>query len=161
MAVLFRHFFVRGLRRIMSKRVKILLILVDVILVAGLIIGILFYQKRADEKETENIGEEALSRRYTETIRYQGNEYPLNRHVTSVLLIGTDNYSDDDKQNEEDLFYKMWPRTYANAELAWSGCGKHEYSDFARRLSAVRSALQASRNVDGYGILPARGEAMR
>ena len=89
----------------MSKQVKILLIIADVILVAGLIIGILLYQKRADEKETESIGEEALSRRYTETVRYQGNEYPLNRHVTSVLLIGTDNYSDDEKQNEEDLFY--------------------------------------------------------
>ena len=89
----------------MSKRAKLILIVADVILVAGLITGIFLYQKRADEKETETIGEEALSRRYTETVRYQGNEYPLSRHVTSVLLIGTDNYSDDDKQNEEDLFY--------------------------------------------------------
>ena len=89
----------------MKKQVKLLLIIADVILVVGLILGIYFYQKRADEREAETIGEEALSRRYTETVRYMENEYPLNRHVSSVLLIGTDNYSDDEKQTEEDLFY--------------------------------------------------------
>ena len=38
---------------------------------------------------------------------------------------------------EEDLAYKMWPRTYANAELAWTGCGKRSFADFSRRLDGM------------------------
>ena len=43
---------------------------------------------------------------------------------------------------EEDLFYKMWPRTYANAELAWTGCGKRSFADFSRRLDGMLKGLR-------------------
>ncbi len=91
----------------MNKKTKLLLLVLDIVLIAGLVLGIRFYQKRAAERESSQISEEDLSRRYTETIRYQGTDHPLNRHVSTVLLIGTDNFIDDAKQNDVDAFYNF------------------------------------------------------
>ena len=35
---------------------------------------------------------------------------------------------------ESDLFYKMWPRTCANAEIAWTGAKVRSFADFKARL---------------------------
>ena len=52
------------------------------------------------------------------------------------FVIGTETLNwTESTWREEDLFYKMWPRTYANAELAWTGCGKRTYADFSGRLA--------------------------
>ena len=39
---------------------------------------------------------------------------------------------------EKDLLYKMWPRTCANAEIAWTGAKVRTYADFVDRLSRVQ-----------------------
>ena len=87
----------------MSKRVKRLLILLDLLLVIGLILAIFFYQKRADNRETVDAVQ--LERRYVQTISHEGEDYPVRRYLSSLLLIGTDNFIDDAKQNEIEAFY--------------------------------------------------------
>jgi len=47
---------------------------------------------------------------------------------------------------EADLLYKMWPRTCANAEIAWTGAKVRTFADFRTRL-AERSEIAAWRNV--------------
>lgn len=89
----------------MKKKTKILLIVLDVILVAGIIAGVLFY--RNSRSREVPVSEEDLARRYTRTVTLGEEEVPLRRHVTSILLIGTDNYIDDEKQNEIELHYNF------------------------------------------------------
>ncbi len=89
----------------MNKKTKGVLLVLDAILVIGLIVGLLFYQKRAREKEAREISTEDLSRRFAESIRHEGRDFPLNRHLSTVLLIGTDNFVDDSKQNDVEAFY--------------------------------------------------------
>ncbi|MBQ3275485.1 MAG: LCP family protein [Oscillospiraceae bacterium] len=89
----------------MNKKTKGVLLVLDAILVIGLIVGLLFYQKRAREKEAREISAEDLSRRFAESIRHEGRDFPLNRHLSTVLLIGTDNFVDDSKQNDVEAFY--------------------------------------------------------
>lgn len=88
----------------MKKRTKLFLVL-DIALVLALALGIYIAQERADERERRSISQEDLDRRFSETISYQGNEYPLKRGLTTVLLIGTDNYVDDEKQFDFESFY--------------------------------------------------------
>ena len=89
----------------MSKKTKRLLLVLDVVLVLALALGIAYYQRRADREESRQITEEDLSRRYAQTISRGGEEYPLKRGLYTVLLIGTDNFVDDAKQNEIEAFY--------------------------------------------------------
>lgn len=89
----------------MSKKTKHILLFIDVILTLGLIFGIVFYQKMTKRREEQQIAQEDLSRRYTQTVSHDGQEFPLRRGVTSVLLIGTDNFVNDSKQNEIEAFY--------------------------------------------------------
>ncbi len=91
----------------MKRKTKLLLLILDAVLVVGLVFGVRFYQKKTAEKDATAISQEDLSRRYVETIRYNGRNYPLNRHITTVLLIGTDNYIDDAKQNDIEAFYNF------------------------------------------------------
>ena len=43
---------------------------------------------------------EDAAMRYRPSISYQGENYPLKRNTNSLLLIGTDNFIDDEKQHE-------------------------------------------------------------
>ena len=43
---------------------------------------------------------------------------------------------------EKDLLYKMWPRTCANAEIAWTGTKVRTYADFAVRLGRLTGRPQ-------------------
>lgn len=88
----------------MKKRTKLFLVL-DIALVLALALGIYIVQKRADERERRSISQEDLDRRFAQTISYNGDEYPLKRGLTTVLLIGTDNYVDDEKQFDFESFY--------------------------------------------------------
>ncbi len=88
----------------MKKSTKRILFVVDAVLIATLITSIWIYQCASAEKERQAI-EEELSRRYTRSITINGQSVPLRRQLSSILLIGTDNYKDDAKQNEIDAFY--------------------------------------------------------
>lgn len=89
----------------MKRKTKYLLLVVDLLLILALVGGIFLFQKKAGEKEAMAISQEDLAKRYVKTIAYQGQEYPLKRNITSVLLIGTDNYIDDSKQNKIEAHY--------------------------------------------------------
>ena len=51
------------------------------------------------------LSQEDLAKRYRPSITYGGASYPLKRNMSSLLLIGTDNYIDDDKQVYDDEYY--------------------------------------------------------
>lgn len=89
----------------MKKSTKTIMLIVDAVLVLALIAGVWLYQRRSAEKELQAIGEEDLSRRYERSVTIDGQSVPLRRRLSSVLLIGTDNFIDDDKQNEIEAFY--------------------------------------------------------
>ena len=79
--------------------------ILDVLLIIGLVFGIRYFQKKAAEREEAKVSAEDLSRRYVETIRHGMKNYALKRHMTTVLLIGTDNSIYDNKQSDMELFY--------------------------------------------------------
>ena len=89
----------------MSKRTKWLLLAVDALLLLALIVGLCLSQKRAEQRERNAISQTAPDRRFVKTIRYRGEEYPLKRGVSTVLLIGTDNFIDDGKQMDFQQVY--------------------------------------------------------
>ena len=82
----------------MKKRRKWPLLVVNLALAAGLIGGLVFYKQYSDKQDEASLTQEELTRRYRETVTLDGKEYPLKRQTSSVLLIGTDNFTDDDKQ---------------------------------------------------------------
>ena len=89
----------------MKKSTKRLLLILDAVLVLALIAGVWLYQRRSAEKERQAIGEEDLSRRYARSVTINGESVPLRRRLSALLLIGTDNFIDDAKQNEIEAFY--------------------------------------------------------
>ena len=74
---------------------KRLLIILEIALVLALFLGVFLYQQYAVRKDSANIGAEELAQRYVPFITYQDQKYPLKRNLTSMLLIGTDNYADE------------------------------------------------------------------
>ena len=89
----------------MKKSTKRLLLILDAVLVLALIAGVWLYQRRSAEKELQAIGEKDLSRRYARSVTINGESVPLRRRLSALLLIGTDNFIDDAKQNEIEAFY--------------------------------------------------------
>ena len=89
----------------MSKKNKRLLIVLDLVLVLALVLGVFVYQRKAQETERQAIGSEALAKRHVKSLSYQGKNYPIKRNISSLLLIGTDNFIDDAKQNSIEAFY--------------------------------------------------------
>lgn len=87
----------------MKKRRKWLLLAANLLLIAALIGGIFFFEKNSEKQDAATLTQEDYSWRYRESISYQDQEYPLKRQVSSLLLIGTDNYVDDDKQLDFDF----------------------------------------------------------
>ena len=89
----------------MKKSTKTIMLIVDAVLILALVAGVWLYQRRSAEKEQQAIGEEELSRRYARSITIDGQSVPLRRQLSSVLLIGTDNFIDDAKQMENGATY--------------------------------------------------------
>ena len=89
----------------MKKSTKTIMLILDAVLILALVAGVWLYQRRSAEKERQAIGEEDLSRRYERSLTINGESVPLRRRLSSVLLIGTDNFIDDAKQNEIEAFY--------------------------------------------------------
>ena len=87
----------------LSKNARRILLIADILLVVGLIFGLWYYQKRAGDED--KLTEEEQARRFARSIVYQDREYPLRRHMSSLLLIGTDNFVDDAKQFSIEAHY--------------------------------------------------------
>ena len=82
------------------KKKKFLLLAIEIIGVAAILFGVFVFQKRAEEEDAGLVSAEDAARRYRPSISYQDKSYPLKRNISSLLLIGTDNEIDDDKQHE-------------------------------------------------------------
>ena len=82
----------------MMKKKKLLLLILELLGVAAVVFGVFFFQKRAADQDASLVSAEDAARRYRPSITYQGKDYPLKRNMSSLLLIGTDNYAEDSKQ---------------------------------------------------------------
>ena len=71
----------------MKKTISLLLCAV---LLAALISGAILYTKKMDEKPIQDAGTAQHAAEKQETITYQGTDYPIRKHIQTVLLIGTD-----------------------------------------------------------------------
>ena len=89
----------------MRKNTKRLLLVLDILLVLGLVFGLLYYRIVVEREEESLLSEEDLSQRYVESISRDGVSYPLKRSLDTILLIGTDNFIHDSKQNKIEAFY--------------------------------------------------------
>ena len=88
-----------------KKKSNTLLLILVVLLVSALGCGIFLMQQRARREDMRKLSQEDLAKRYRPSITYGGASYPLKRNMSSLLLIGTDNYIDDDKQVYDDEYY--------------------------------------------------------
>lgn len=84
----------------MMKKKKLLLLVLELLGVAAIALGVVFFQKRAADQDASLVSAEDTARRYRPSITYQEKDYPLKRNMSSLLLIGTDNFVDDSKQYE-------------------------------------------------------------
>ena len=77
----------------MNKRNRILLLFV---LLLGIGLGFFVWraQRDADNEFIEGAGTSLHADRSSEYIEYEGQQYPVKRRMSSVLLIGTDNYAE-------------------------------------------------------------------
>lgn len=91
----------------MNKKTKRIFLIADVVLVVMLGLGLFFFQRIIDERDRKALSEDELNRRHVESIRYQGKDYPLKRYSSTVLLIGTDNFAEDEEESGIELFYNM------------------------------------------------------
>ncbi len=87
----------------MKKNRKRLLLIVDAALVVLLVAGIFLFQKRSEAQERAAVGEEELNRRYAQTVTLDGEEVALKRGLTTILLIGTDNFIGDALPDEDEI----------------------------------------------------------
>ncbi len=82
-----------------KKRKKRLLLVLELLLVLALVAAVFLFQRKLSAQDAEMIGDEEQARRFVPSIVYQEQTYPLRRNISSLLLIGTDNFSDDKNQS--------------------------------------------------------------
>ncbi len=87
----------------LSKNARRILVIADILLIVGLVFGLWYYQRQAGDED--KLTEEELSRRYASTVRYKDQEASVRRRLTSLLLIGTDNFVGDKKQLHIEAHY--------------------------------------------------------
>ena len=84
----------------MKKRRKAPLIGLVILASVAVFLGYYALQSRAHTQDASLVSPEDAAMRYRPSISYQGENYPLKRNTNSLLLIGTDNFIDDEKQHE-------------------------------------------------------------
>ncbi len=89
----------------MKKKTNLLLLLSVILLVCAMGFGFYYVRQKAKQEDMGKASQEDLSRRYRPSIVYHLQSYPLKRNLSSVLLIGTDNFVGDAKQNLDDEYY--------------------------------------------------------
>jgi len=89
----------------MKKKNNRLLILFEIVLVIALGFGFFFAKKIMDQRDLSLSTQEQRDRRFLPYITYEGKNYPLKRNMSTVLLIGTDNFADDEERLLPDDYY--------------------------------------------------------
>lgn len=85
----------------MKKRTKLLLFSLELLAVLAIAFGVLYAQRRASAQDEAQLSSEEIQYRYTPSIQHEGQDYALKRNLSSVLLIGTDNFVNDAKQYDD------------------------------------------------------------
>ena len=80
------------------KRNQILLGLLALVLMLGLGTAVYFVQKQADSEVIPEAGTSWNADHTAEYIVYQDEKYPVIRRLSTLLLIGTDHFSEDEEQ---------------------------------------------------------------
>ena len=88
-----------------KKNMTPVLLALVILLAAGLGFMVWKVQRDADSEVIIEAGQSLHADHTSEYLTYQEKTYPVKRRMSSVLLIGTDNYVDDTKQNRIDAFY--------------------------------------------------------
>lgn len=84
----------------MKKNRKLLLLALELLGAAAILLGVFYFQRRAEDQDASLVTTDDIARRYRPTLSYHGQSYPLKRNTSSLLLIGTDNFVGDGKQYE-------------------------------------------------------------
>ena len=89
------------------KKKKLLFIFLEIILILCVLVGVFYFQKRAAEQDRQLVSVEDTEKRFRPSISYQGQDYPLKRNMSSVLLIGTDKIEGDARPDDDELTYNF------------------------------------------------------
>ncbi len=87
------------------KTSKAILLFIEILAIIAAAAGLYMYQRQTKEEDSQLVSEADLEKRFRPSITHDGQEYPLKRNISSLVLIGTDNYIDDSKQVAEDVPY--------------------------------------------------------
>ena len=89
----------------MKKKTNFLLLMLVILLVCVMGFGFYYVHQRAKQEDLSKASQDDFARRYRPSIVYHLQSYPLKRNISSVLLIGTDNYINDPDQIYDDNYY--------------------------------------------------------
>lgn len=79
---------------------KILAVILCVVLLAGLMTAAFLFTKKEEQAPIENGGTSQNAPQKQETLTYQGKQYPVKKHLQTVLLIGTDSVEQYQEKTE-------------------------------------------------------------
>ena len=77
-----------------KKKTNLILLLPVLLLASALGLAVWKVQLDADREVVEGAGTSLHADHTSEYIEYEGSQYPVKRRMSSILLIGTDNYAD-------------------------------------------------------------------
>jgi anionic cell wall polymer biosynthesis LytR-Cps2A-Psr (LCP) family protein len=89
------------------KKKKLLFLLLELMLILCVTAGVFYFQKRAAEEDKQLVRAEDTEKRFRPSISYQGQDYPLKRNMSSLLLIGVDKIEDDARPDDDELTYNF------------------------------------------------------
>ena len=79
---------------------KKLALLLCIILLAALVIGVYLYSKQVNEEQIQNAGTAQNAVQKPVSLHYKGTEYPMRKHLDTILLIGTDSVEQYEEKTE-------------------------------------------------------------
>jgi anionic cell wall polymer biosynthesis LytR-Cps2A-Psr (LCP) family protein len=89
------------------KKKKLLFIFLEIILILCVVAVVFYFQKRAAEQDEQLVSAEDTEKRFRPSISYQGQDYPLKRNMSSLLLIGVDKIENDARPDDDELTYNF------------------------------------------------------
>lgn len=89
------------MKKTKNRRLTVLVIALAV----GLVLAMVFGKIAMDRYDLSLSTQEQRDKRFLPYITYEGRNYPLKRNMSTVLLIGTDNFADDEERLLPDDYY--------------------------------------------------------
>ena len=92
-------------RKTKNRKLRLVLLSLEILAILGLGILVWQLQVRDSRSEVSDFDWAELDAYYTESISHGGTDYPVRQNLSSVLLMGTDNFDGDTKQNKFEAFF--------------------------------------------------------